>query len=94
MKSKYTKIIIGILLGLTLGLAMISCSGNTWAKKYGGSTTIDLPKGTKLESATWKDEEIWYLYRDRRPGELAETHTLHEQSKYGLVEGKVIFKEQ
>ena len=56
--------------------------------------SVSLPAGTKLENATWKDEQVWYLVRPRRPGEPVETHTLHEVSRYGLLEGKVVFQEQ
>lgn len=72
----------------------LSCSENTMAKKYGGTMTVNLPPGTKLECATWKDEQLWYLYRNRKPGEAPESHTLHEDSRFGIIEGKVIFEEK
>lgn len=74
-------------------LLSASCTENSRAKSWGGSATVDLPKGTKIVGATWKDEDLWYLHRPAREGEKPETVTLSEQSSFGLVEGKVIFQE-
>lgn len=73
---------------------LTGCTENTRAKYYGGTATIQLPKGTKLVTATWKDDQLWYLYRPAKADETAETVVFKENSKYGLVEGKVIFVEQ
>lgn len=72
---------------------LTSCTENTRAKACGGTATVDLPPNTKIVNATWKDHELWYLTRPMRSDEVAETMTLHEQSSFGLIEGKVIFKE-
>lgn len=71
----------------------LSGCGNTLARSYGGTLTVDLPAGQKLQEATWKDSELWYLTRPMRDGEEPETWTLQEKTDYGVIEGKVIFKE-
>ncbi len=76
------------------GFLLFSCTENQRAKKYGGTATVKLPEGTKLIEATWKGDDLWYLYRPRREGELIETYTFKEESNFGVMEGKVIFKER
>jgi hypothetical protein len=80
------------LLGLLVFLP--SCTENSRAKKFGGTATVNLPPGTKFVGATWKDAELWYLHRPAREGETPETITLQEQSSFGMIEGKVIFREK
>lgn len=70
-----------------------SCTENQRAKSFGGNTEVDIPKGHKFVNATWKNEELWYLYRPAREGEKPETTTMQEQSSFGVMEGSVTFKE-
>lgn len=77
-----------------LSFTITGCSDNTRAKTYGGSVVIELPKGQKLVTATWKDAGIWYLTRPFRAGEFPEVSTFKEKSTYGMLEGTVTFKEQ
>lgn len=71
-----------------------SCTDNSRVKKYGGSMTIDLPKGQKLLNATWKGEDnLWYLTRPLQPNEQPTESRFQEKSPHGIVEGTVIFKE-
>ena len=73
---------------------LLGCSGcNMMAKSYGGTTSVDLPTGQKLTEVTWKDNSLWYLTRPMREGEEAETWTFQEKSNSGIMEGKVILKE-
>lgn len=83
-----------LLLVLVLALTMVGCTQNQRAKSFGGTATITLEKGKKLEVVTWKGEELWYLVRDRRDGEEIETYEFIEDSSFGVMEGKVIIKEQ
>ena len=69
------------------------CTVNARAKNYGGTMTITLPRGEKLENATWKDNACWYLVRPMRNDELAERHEFREKSSMGIIEGKIIFVE-
>jgi hypothetical protein len=74
-------------------LLAVSCTENSRAKTFGGTMTVDLPPNAKLDSATWKNEELWYLTRPMRTDEVAETWTMQEDSSFGMIEGQVIFKE-
>ena len=77
-----------------LSVVTIGCTGNSRAKRYGGTYTINLKPGQKLEAITWKDEStIWYLTRPMRANELPEEHRFHEDSKLGIVEGTVVIVE-
>lgn len=74
-------------------LSLTSCTENSRAKGWGGTATVDLAPNTKVIGATWKESQLWYLTRPMRADEVAETSTLIEQSNFGLMEGKVVFKE-
>jgi len=91
MKKYVTSCIALVALILLAGLT--GCSKQSMAKSFGGTATVDLPPHTKLITATWKEDQLWYLTRPMKEGEEAETLTLHESSSFGLVQGKVIFRE-
>lgn len=88
MKKK----ILGVLL---LGVISINALGcNTFARKLGGKTEIDLPDNKKLLECTWKDDDsLWYLVRDMREDENEESYEFKEDSNFGVIEGTVIIKE-
>ena len=82
-----------ILMCSMLMLATQSCTENKRAKSYGGEATITLEKGKKLVTATWKGSSLWYLTREMKPGESAETYKFHEESSFGIWEGTYIIIE-
>jgi hypothetical protein len=82
-----------LLAAIAATLFTTSCTENARAKAWGGTATVDLAPNTKLIGATWKEADLWYLTRPMRADEVAETSSLIEQSNFGLVEGKVVFKE-
>lgn len=82
-----------IILSILSILFLSNCSENQRAKKFGGVMTINLPPNTKFVSATWKESELWYIYRSRKSGESPETTIMREDSSFGLVEGTVRFIE-
>jgi hypothetical protein len=90
---------VALLFAIGAGFALVivfgspACSSNNMAKNFGGTMTVNLPPGQKLVTATWKDDEFWYLARPMRLGEVPETSTFQEKSSAGLVEGKVILIE-
>lgn len=93
MKLKLKHVILaGILYSTALGV-FTSCTQNVRAKSFGGTANVSLSAGQKLVTATWKDQELWYLTRPMRSDESPESYTLSEESSWGMIEGKVIFSE-
>jgi hypothetical protein len=82
-----------IILSLIAAIAFASCTENERAKQFGGTMKVDLPPNTEFVSATWKNDEVWYIHRPRKQGETVDTITMQEDSKFGIVEGKVLFIE-
>ena len=77
-----------IILLAIMVLSLTGCQNTT--KNFGGSMTIELPKGQKLEEITWKDDsDLWYLTRPMREDDIAEVHTFQESSEFGVFEGTV-----
>ena len=76
---------------IILALALTGC--NAGSRHFGGTINIDLPKNQKLITSTWKEDSLWYLTRPMNNNEIAETYVFQEDSNFGVLEGKVIFKE-
>ena len=77
---------------ITLVFVLTAC-GNTAARYYGGTTTIDLEPNTKFLDITWKESSLWVLTKPMLENDIAETYRFEEDSRYGLMEGTVIIKE-
>ena len=77
-----------------LGLVLCAgCTENIRAKAMGGEVVIKLPPGQKFLNVTWKEGNLWYLHRTMRTNEVPEDFMFDEKSAYGVVEGRVIFRE-
>jgi len=76
---------------IVLSLALTGC--NAGSRHFGGTINIDLPKNQKLITATWKEDSLWYLTKPMNNNEISETYVFQEDSNFGVLEGKVIFKE-
>ena len=75
-------------LSVVLGIFLVtSCTQNNRVKMFGGTGNINLPKGKKLVTVTWKDTQVWYLTRPMRDGEQTEVYQFQEESSWGMVEG-------
>jgi hypothetical protein len=82
------------LLLFLLCLSVISaCTDNQNAKNYGGTAEITLPAGEKLVTATWKDDDLWYLTCPMTATDSAVTYTFKEKSSFGMMEGTYIIRE-
>lgn len=79
---------------MVIALATVSCTENTRARTWGGTSTIDLEPGKGLVNATWKNADLWILTRDRSVDEQPETYRFSENSSFGVMEGTIIIKEQ
>ena len=80
------KKILAMLLAL-LALLLTGCGNveQSFARDFGGTTTINLGPNLKLEEITWKDDDLWYLTRPMREDEEPETHTFTEKGGLGTV---------
>lgn len=91
MKNTMTAVILAAL--ITCG-----CTENQRARNYGGSMTVKIEKGQKVVNATWKGADgtgnLWILTRPMRTNETAEVLVFQEKSTFGVMEGKVILKEE
>jgi hypothetical protein len=75
-------------------IALVGCTENVRTRQWGGSQTINLPPGQKLEMATFKTgADLWLLYRPMRTNEIPETHFFKEKSNWGMMEGTVTIVE-
>jgi len=83
-----------LILVLVIIFALQSCTQNQRAKNFGGTIKVELPTNKKLITATWKNDELWYLVRERRENETKETYEFFEDSSFGVMEGKVVFIEK
>ena len=87
------KLLLVVLLAIFIASCCSSCTENQRAKQWGGTAKIDLPAGKKLVVVTWKDSDLWYLTRDMRADEKAESYHFSEESSWGAFEGTYIIKE-
>lgn len=71
-----------------------SCSPQSMTKNWGGSMTIELEPGQKLEEITWKDDSLWILTRPMTEEDMAETHTFYESDTLGILEGSMTIIER
>ena len=69
----------------------------TITKKFGGTTTVELPAGKKLVPYTvqWepKGADLWYLTEDAEEGYSPKKYEFHETSNMGVLEGTIVFQE-
>ncbi len=89
MTRKIVSLCISLILLFTIIFCFSGCTDKTMAREWGGSTTLELPKGEKLIEITWKDANLWYLTRPMRDDEFPETYTFQEDSEFGIFEGTV-----
>lgn len=76
-----------LFLAIVMGVIVTSCTENERVKTWGGEGTINLPKGRKLVTVTWKETQIWYLTRPMDSNDVVETYQFQEESSWGVVEG-------
>jgi hypothetical protein len=70
-----------------VAITLASCTENARVKSWGGEGTINLPKGKKLVTITWKETQVWYLTRPMNSTDKAETYKFQEESSLGVMEG-------
>lgn len=95
MRQRENRFWFGIFCGV-VALCVLFFTGcsQVATKTYGGTSTVKLDPGKKLEMITWKDDQLWVQTRDRRDNEKPERHEFKERSVFGVIQGKVIIIEQ
>jgi hypothetical protein len=78
---------------LTIVVLSTSCTENARVKRFGGTGNINLPRGQKLITVTWKETQVWYLTRPMRDDETPETYSFQEESNWGMIEGTYLIHE-
>jgi hypothetical protein len=91
--KRVMKAVTVAVVAMALAWCLTSCTENIRARSWGGTTEVNLPPGQKLVDVTWKGNDLWYMYRPAVEGERIETYVFREDSSFGIMEGKVIFKE-
>lgn len=82
-----------ILLLACVAILSSGCTANERMKKFGGTSTVEIPAGQKLVNVTWKELNLWVLTKPMTTNDTAETYTFKEHSNMGIIQGTVIFKE-
>ena len=97
MKFKLTFIgwyLAFMLLAIIIVIACCSCTEHSKARHWGGEETVNLPKGMKLLEVTWKENNnLWYLLEPMDDDYTPKTKVFKEDSRFGIMEGKVKFIE-
>lgn len=93
---KIKALVMGMFLALVMTLLAMSsgCTEQERARNYGGPATVKLSPGKKLVNATWKQDDLWLLVRNVKPGEGQESYQFKESSSFGIMEGTVTIQEQ
>ena len=74
-----------------ISFVFIGCTENQRARTFGGSMTVELPKGQKLMMATWKEDNLYYLLEPMEDNYTPKTKKFVESSSWGVLESTVTF---
>lgn len=90
MLRKKTSVVVVLLLFAALAAG---CSKQELARRWGGTTEVELKPGARVVTATWKENSLWILTK-QDPNTPPQRYELAESSSFGLVEGKVVLIEK
>jgi hypothetical protein len=76
---------------LMVAILAASCTQNEMARKYGGTQTIQLDKGERVVTASWKEANLWILTKQDTTKPSVYRYT--EKSSFGVMEGTIIIQE-
>lgn len=65
-----------------------SCTENSRARRFGGTTEIKIKPNEKLINITWKDNDMWVLTEDT----VTHIKYFRESSSWGIWNGEIIIK--
>ena len=75
-----------------VALCAISCE-NWRARHIGGTMEINVERGYKVTTATFKEGNLWYFVEPMDSTYTPTQKKLVEKSMYGALEGTIIFNE-
>ena len=71
-----------------VALAVVSCTDNSRARRWGGTEQVELKPNEVVLNVTWKENEMWICTKDTISGVVY----FREKSAWGVMEGTVILK--
>lgn len=71
----------------------ISCTKQSMSRQFGNDIVINVERGYKVTSATWKENNLFYFIESMENNYQPHKKMFIESSSYGIIESKVIFKE-
>lgn len=74
-------------------LVFASCNSQSAARNFGTDVNINVEKGYKVTSATWKNNDIFYFIEPMEVDYKPKVKKFVESSNFGVLESKVIFRE-
>lgn len=74
-------------------LLSTSCTENIRTRRFGGTLDINVKKGYKVTSATWKENQLFYFIEPMEYDYNPKEKRFIESSSYGILESEVIFIE-
>ncbi len=69
-------------------LALVSCTDNQRARRFGGTETVKLEPNEKFVNIAWKNDDLWIIVQDTVTG----NYYAREKSSFGIMQGKVIIQ--
>lgn len=73
-------------------LSLTSCEQYT-ARIFGGNVNINVEKGYKVTSATWKEADLFYFVEPMEESYQPKVKKFIESSNLGVLESEVVFIE-
>ena len=84
-----------ILAALFIVLFCCACGALNNLESYSHARVIELPEGMKLVNAKLeKDSSVWVFMESVDSSYIPKTKILQRESKYGIIEDRLIFREK
>lgn len=79
---------------LFIAILFASCTEQVIVKKVGGNLNVDVQKGYKVTSATWKGTDLFYFIEPMEEDYEPKKKIFVENSSFGVIESKITFIEK
>ena len=87
MKTRFKTLVLAI------AFMFCACSDQEKAGYFGGESSINVPYGEEVLTATWKEDDIWYFTRPMSDDYVPQVKALRQESSHGFYHGVVYFYE-